>query len=112
MKSEELDRLLRNNVLEIAFIKRDGTPRKMLCTKSYMLLNSREGAQLLHYYRPQNNLSYDPAKYNNVIVWDVQRENYRQINCDTVKILRSVTDEEYLKTARKYPLLGLDGYGQ
>lgn len=106
MTSDYFNRVLRDNVVEIKFIKKNGQPRKMLCTKSRLLLQSLEGSYYLKYRLAVNKLNYSPRRYNNVIVWDIQNEDYRQVNCDTVVITRKVSAEQYLKTLREHPEAG------
>lgn len=108
MHCEEFERILESNVVSIIFRKQDGSMRNMLCTRSKLLLDSYEGNVYLKYQHPRGYPSYDPKAHNNVIVWDIQREDFRQVKCDTIRILKQVKDEIYLDAVRKNPLLGWD----
>lgn len=101
MLNSELDNILLDNVVRLSFVKKtDGSIRTMLCTKAYDLLNSAEGANMLGYHQPSGSSRYNVNEANNVIVWDIERRDYRTVSCDTVKILNVVPQEKYLARLR------------
>jgi len=64
-------------VFGVTFIKNNGDERRMNCrlnVKSHL-----KGGEL----------SYDPAKYNLLPVFDMQKGDYRSINFSTIKELRA-----------------------
>lgn len=79
----------------------------MLCTRSRLLLETPEAQQYLKWRAPSGPPPYNPKRYNNLIVWDIQREDYRQINCNTVLIVRQVSAEQYLNALKTNPEVGL-----
>lgn len=96
MNSAEFDKLLLENVLLIKFLKKDGTPREMLCTKSALLLTSPEGINKLGYKAPKSTPKYDTKAHNNSIVWDIEKKDYRTVSCDNVIVLETYQDIQYL----------------
>lgn len=97
MLSTDLDKILLENVVLLQFIKKTtGQIRKMLCTKSGALLNSPEGKLLLKYRAPKEMPKYSPEAYNYSIVWDLEKNDFRTVPCDTVSILETIPDTEYL----------------
>ena len=87
-----LDNILLNNVCEIRFVRRIpkvGFPptRRMLCTKSYNLLNSTNGRITLNYRPPANPRQINEALENVVVVWDILMQDYRNVSmeqCDLI----------------------------
>lgn len=96
MTSAELDKLLLENVVYLKFIKKDGTARNMLCTKSYLLLSSPEGINKLGYRPPSHGARYDTISHNNSIVWDIDKKDYRTVSCDNITVLEVFQDVQYL----------------
>lgn len=96
MRTKDLESLLLSNVLEITFLKINGEVRDMVCTKSYNLLSSFEGRTFLHYVEPKTS-NTQPLRKNQLVVWDLEKEDYRKVNCESVKINNIISDEEYRK---------------
>ena len=95
MRVENLKSLLLNNVLDLRFTRRQpvrGKPatRRMLCTKSYELLDSVNGRVVLNYRPPKNEKQFNEAKNNAVVVWDIIMQNYRVIPTDSVQIIKTI----------------------
>jgi len=88
-----LDSILLANVCDVRFVRkipRNGRPptRRMLCTKSYSLLNSTNGRITLNYRPPTNPPQVNEAKDNIITVWDILIQDYRNINmaqCDLIE---------------------------
>lgn len=88
-----LDNILLANVCDVRFVRkipRNGRPptRRMLCTKSYSLLNSTNGRITLNYRPPTNPPQVNEAKDNIITVWDILIQDYRNINmaqCDLIE---------------------------
>lgn len=101
MLAAELDEILLENVVELSFVKKtDGSIRNMVCTKSYSLLNSVEGINKLGYVKPKGNVTYDLKAANNLVVWDIDKKNYRTVSCDTVTVKNVIPKEQYLAFLR------------
>jgi len=62
-------------IFTVTFIKKDGSLREMNC---------RLGVKQ---HRKGGELAYDPKKYNLIVVFDLQKMNYRMINALTIKQL-------------------------
>ncbi len=90
-----LGRLLQENVLEIKFIRRRPKPgssptRRMLCTNSRVLLDSREAREALHYVPSKQPPAFNPAAKNLVITWDIFMQGYRTVNADKCQLISQI----------------------
>jgi len=98
-----LDSLLLNNVCEIRFVRRIPKPgfastRRMLCTKSYGLLNSTNGRITLNFRPPTHISRINEAAENVVIVWDILMQDYRVVSMDQVDLIQEIpANEEFWK---------------
>jgi hypothetical protein len=95
-----LESVLQNNVAEIRFTRRTPKPgkpphRRMLCTNSGVLLNSREGLSVLGYTPPTQAPEYNPSTKNLIITWDVFMQSYRTVNCDYCELI-SIIPANYM----------------
>lgn len=87
MTANQLQAITNSNVVILKFIKKtDNNLRIMTCTTCLPLLESQEGILKLHYRKPTNPPPYDPRP-DNVIVWDIKKEDFRQIPAPRVQIL-------------------------
>ena len=93
-KAKELIEKSNNKIFTAEFIKKDG---------SHRLMNARLGVKkgLKENPKPQ---PYEPSKYNLIRVYDMQINNYRMINLETLKKLsinktkyKIISDEEHKK---------------
>ena len=66
----------------VSFTKKDGTHRKMNCRLG--VTKHLKGGEL----------AYDPAEYDLITVFDVQKNGYRMINVDTLEEV-AIDGEEY-----------------
>ena len=96
-----LQTLLTSNVCEIVFVRRrperaPGRPltRKMLCSNSMDLLNSTNGKLSLNFRLPNGPKQLDEAKHNIVVAWDIFMQDYRNISCDSVFLLKQLPADE------------------
>ena len=96
---QTLENLLLNNVLDLRFVRR--TPlankpatRRMLCTKSYKLLNSTNGRVVLNYKPPRHNKQFNESTENACVVWDILMQDYRIVSADQVTIIRQIPANE------------------
>jgi len=88
-----LDNILLSNVCELRFVRRvplagNSPSRRMLCTKSYSLLNSSNGRITLNYRSPRGPVKINEAADNLIVVWDILMQDYRNVNmnqCDLIK---------------------------
>lgn len=93
MNPKTLDIILLSNVVDLTFVKRDGSTRRMLCTKSYNLLSSFEGKSFLRYREPKN--GSQRMAPDQLTVWDIDVQDYRRVNCGSVQIESIIPDEEF-----------------
>lgn len=95
----EMERLLRENVVQVYFRKRTtGKGRHMVCTACRKFLNSRYGKTRLKFRKPTQALRYYPHAYNNVIVWDLQKKDWRTVCCDMAIVERVQTPEQWRRS--------------
>lgn len=92
---QTLNSLLLNNVLDIRFIRRIPVPnkpatRRMLCTKSYDLLNSTNGRIVLNYRPPKTGKQFNESLKDACVVWDILMQDYRIIPANTATILEQI----------------------
>ena len=98
-----LNRLLQENVLEIKFIRRRPKPgsspsRRMLCTNSRVLLDSREAREALHYVPSKQPPAFNPSARNLVITWDIFMQGYRTVNADQCQLISQIpANDEFWK---------------
>jgi hypothetical protein len=95
-----LDNILLTNVCVVRFTRKrrgDGKSptRKMLCTKSYELLNSTNGKLSLNYKAPTGPTRFNEAAEGVLVVWDILMQDYRCINLAQVNILETVPVSEF-----------------
>ena len=95
MNPNTLDTILLSNVVDLTFTKRDGSTRRMFCTKSYNLLSSFEGENFLRYKAPRN--GSQRMAPDQLTVWDIDTQDFRRINCGDVQIESIIPDEEFRK---------------
>jgi hypothetical protein len=84
MRSRKLEPILKHHVAKLHFIKKgDKSERTMICTKSKKLLNTYPELGYLHshldIYKPRTDYYYNPNSHENVVVWDIQCKDVRQI---------------------------------
>jgi len=94
-----LEQLLLNNVLDLRFVRRIQVPgrpatRRMLCTKSYDLLNTTNGKIVLNYTPPKRGKQINEAKDNACVVWDIIMQNYRVVSAEDVNIIKQIPANE------------------
>lgn len=72
---KQLKELVKNKIFSVEFTKKDGTLRKMVC---------RLGVKR---HLKGGELKYSPEDFNYLTVFDLQSEEYRTINVNTLKSL-------------------------
>lgn len=87
-----LDTILLNNVVDLRFVRRTPKPgfpntRRMLCTKSYNLLNSTNGRITLNFKPPTGPLKVNEAADNLLVVWDILMQDFRVINMNSADLI-------------------------
>lgn len=95
-----LDSILLTNVCEVRFVRRsprsgDGPTRRMLCTKSYELLNSVNGRTTLNYAPPRGSKQVNEAAENVLVVWDILMQDYRTINMNSCNLIQQIPESEF-----------------
>lgn len=97
MTPQQLKKITDENVVVLEFIKKtDNKLRPMTCTTCIPLLNSQEGLLYMHFRRPTEKAPYDPLP-DNLIVWDVLKQDFRQIPANRVRIKQIIPWTDYLK---------------
>lgn len=96
---QALENLLLNNVLDLRFVRRvplanKPATRRVLCTKSYDLLNSTNGRVVLNYKPPRNKKQFNEAVESACVVWDILMQDYRIVSTDQVTIIRQIPANE------------------
>ena len=99
MTLDALEPLLLNNVVDLRFVRRipignKPMTRRMLCTKSYSLLNSTNGRVVLNYKPPTHNKQFNERIKNALIVWDILMQDYRVVSCESVDVIRTIPANE------------------
>ena len=77
MKTEKLKQILGDKIFYCEFIKKDGTIRKMkarLGVKKYL-----KGGQM----------KYIPSDHNNLVVFDMEKRDYRTIKTDNLITIKA-----------------------
>jgi hypothetical protein len=98
--ASQLQSITNENVVILEFIKKtDGKFRQMMCTTCLPLLQSQEGYLYLRYRKPKQNPPYNPLP-DNVIVWDIDKKDYRQIPAPRVKIKQVIPWTTYMRSIR------------
>jgi len=87
-----LDTILLTNVVDVRFVRRTPKPgypatRRILCTKSYNLLNSTNGRITLNYRTPRGPHKVNEAADNLLVVWDILMQDYRNINMNQANLI-------------------------
>lgn len=97
------EKILHVNVLELVFVRRrkadwtSSPTRRMLCTLSGFLLNSDFGIKTLNFKRAKHSPSYNATTKNLITVWDVMMQDWRNIPIDSVKILNSIPEKDFIE---------------
>ena len=100
MTVPQLKAITDENVVILQFVKKtDNKMRVMTCTTCLPLLQSQEGIIHLHFRKATNRPPYNPLP-DNLIVWDINKEDYRQIPANRVRIQQTIPVLDYLKMLR------------
>ena len=100
MTVPQLKAITDENVVILQFVKKtDNKLRTMTCTTCLALLESQEGIIRLHFRKAHNRPPYNPLP-DNLIVWDINKEDYRQIPANRVRIQQTIPVLDYLKMLR------------
>jgi len=95
-----LDSLLLNKVCEIRFVRRrpragDGPTRRMLCTKSYNILNSVNGRTTLNFRPPSGPMKVNEARDNLIVVWDILMQDYRAVSMASCNLIQDIAADDF-----------------
>lgn len=91
MDKKALINTLKENVVTLQFLKKDGTTRTMTCTQNREFLS--ENADKLSYIEPKGVDRNVDEKY--AIVWDIENEGWRTVNSESTEILKIVSTVDY-----------------
>ena len=98
----DLFKLLKSNVIEIQFVRRNKatwtnvTTRRMLCTLSDYLLYSPFGKVTLNFKKPKNDPPYSAPSKGLITVWDIMMQEWRNIPVDSVKLVNSIPERDFI----------------
>ena len=100
MTVPQLKAITDEKVVILQFVKKtDNKMRMMTCTTCLPLLESQEGIIRLHFRKTNGRPPYNPLP-DNLIVWDINKEDYRQIPANRVRIQQKIPALDYLKMLR------------
>lgn len=90
-----LDSLLRSNVCEVRFVRRDPRPgdgptRRMLCTKDLSILTSVNGRTTLNYRPPRGGMQINESLQNICVVWDIMMQDYRNVAMNSCTLIQQI----------------------
>ena len=90
-----LDSLLRGNVCEVRFVRRDPRPgdgptRRMLCTKDLSILTSVNGRTTLNYRPPRGGMQINESLQNICVVWDIMMQDYRNVAMNSCTLIQQI----------------------
>lgn len=93
IKKQHLQKLLRDNVVALSFIKKTtGFRRQIICTINRQFL--RDYAEILGFVEPT--YKKDMRGTNYIIVWDLEKEDWRTVNAATTRIIDIMSFDDYL----------------
>lgn len=95
MIKSQLDKMLLANVVTLQYQKQNGQRRTMVCTKCPELLLSFEGKSILGFWQPKNSPRYNIDATNNLLVWDIEKRDYRTVECSRAIVKNSIPGEKY-----------------
>lgn len=99
MDRSRLEEQLKNNVLIITFARRTppkGAFRRMLCTKSSVILNSTLASLSLNFRNPKHGgPKFDERAVNVIVVWDILKQDYRLVPCESARIEQVIEPDEF-----------------
>lgn len=97
MEKALLNDILLKNVVRLTYIKKNGEHRPMYCTKSQLILNSFEGQTVLGFRKPKGEPHYDINATDNLIVWDLEKKDFRTIQAARVTIDETTPEADFYK---------------
>lgn len=86
---------LLENVVRLTYVKKNGERREMTCTKSDMILNSFEGQTILGFTPPKSPPKYNVDATDNLIVWDLDKRDYRTIKAANVTVNDLIPQDKF-----------------
>lgn len=94
-----LTKLLDSNVVELKFKRRRPKPgvpttRRMLCTNSRVILESREARDALKYTPTKQSLKFNPTTKNLIVTWDILMQDYRCVSVDNCEIISVIPGDD------------------
>lgn len=93
-----LERICDTHVVELNFARRrvkNGFPpkRRILCTRSRILLNSTLGQEILNFKKPTQPHPYNAPSKGLVTVWDILLQDWRNIPAEACQVITAVSVE-------------------
>lgn len=79
MNIDEMREIIRNEIVEVIFTKKDGSERKMLCSTMSDIIPDMSGSKLS---KPNDGI---------VTVWDIEADGWRSFRFDSVIDFKVVT---------------------
>lgn len=96
MDKHTLTTALKNDVITLTFVKKNGLTRTMTCTINRDFLRAND--EVLGYVEPSSTKDMSGTDY--VIVWDIENEGWRTVNSSTTEILKVTSFEDYMKDVK------------
>jgi hypothetical protein len=72
----EIKETIGNKIFSVSFVKKDGTLREMVCR--FGVTKHLKGGEMNH----------DPMELGHLVVFDMQKEDYRTINFNTIRKIK------------------------
>ena len=89
-----LEKLCNVNVVELKFTRRlpkgNSTTRRMFATTDWILLNSKEGLQILNFRIPTSQPAYNARTRGLLPVWDLFMQDFRNIPASSCDVISTV----------------------
>ena len=84
MNYDLLEKILDDYVVTLEFTKINGEKRKIVATRNKKVLSSYEGHTFLKFRPPHLGPQYDYRAKGNIVVWDVEKNDWRTIKAANV----------------------------
>lgn len=101
-----LTTLLKTNVIKFLYTKKDGEKRILWGTACRDILDTDAAADLYKFVKPTGQLPYDITKTNNIIVWDLEKDAWRTVNCLRAKVLVAIPADVFIQRMTRAELGG------
>lgn len=95
MNKNDLNNILKSHVATITFTKKNGETRRMVCTTNWDAL--KKHASQTHFVAPDGSRpSAVEGRTDMLLVWDLEKENWRIVTVASVEVIDQTSFEAYL----------------